>query len=297
MWFKNIIAYRLANAASMSAESLAETLASRPLKPCGNQDRVSRGFVNCDDHGLVHAAEGHLLFTMGVEQKLLPGAIVTRYAKKRIAEIEKRQGYKVGRKEAKSIKEAVFEELLPKALVASNSLNAWIDTQLGLLLIDTSSAAKAEELVELLIKTNDELQITPLTTQSSPVTAMTDWLSSGNGPLHFTIDRDLELRASGDSNAAIRYANHALEGNDVQEHISAGKRATRLGMTWNDRISFVLDEQMHLKKLQFLDIIKDEAAITADTADEMFELDFMLMSGEASQMMSGLIAALGGLGK
>lgn len=35
--------------------------------------------------------------------------------------------------------------------------------------------------------------------------------------------------------ATIRYANHELEGEEILKHIAAGKRVTRLGLTWNDR--------------------------------------------------------------
>ena len=92
----------------------------------------------------------------------------------------------------------------------------------------------------------------------------------------------------------MRYANHALEGEEILAHIAAGKRATRLGMTWNDRISFVLTEQLQIKRLEFLDIIKEESNTLADTADEMFELDFTLMTGELAKMLNDLTAALGG---
>ena len=35
--------------------------------------------------------------------------------------------------------------------------------------------------------------------------------------------------------------------------------ATRLGLTWNDRISFVLTEKLLIKRVEFLDIDKDSA--------------------------------------
>ena len=67
-----------------------------------------------------------------------------------------------------------------------------------------------------------------------------------------------------------------------------------MGLTWNDRISFVLTEQLQIKRLEFLDIIKEESTTLADTADEMFELDFTLMTGELANMLADLTEALGG---
>ena len=92
----------------------------------------------------------------------------------------------------------------------------------------------------------------------------------------------------------MRYVRHDLEGDEIRAHIAAGKTATWLGMTWNDRISFVLTEQLQIKRLDFLDIIKEQAETQAESADEMFDLDFALMTGELARMLADLVDALGG---
>lgn len=294
MWFKNIFIFRVAPDNTISTETLNEKLALRPLLACSGLDKQSRGWVPCHGDKLVHSANRQMLFALGVEQKLLPTTIVNRFAKERVADIEAQQGYKVGRKEMKELKEAITEELLPRAFAIQRSTYAWLDTVNGYLVIDAASSAKTEELLTLLNKTVEDLPFKPLHTSISPVTAMTDWLASNHAPVGFTIDRELELRTTGESKATIRYANHALEGDEILRHIAAGKRVTRLGLTWNDRISFVLTEQMQIKRIEFLDIIKEESTKIADDADELFELDFTLMTGELAKMLADLTAALGG---
>lgn len=295
MWFKNIFIYRLPEGCTITGDALQEKLALKPLMSCSGLDKQSRGWVSCrGDDRLVHTSGSHILFAMGVEQKLLPATIINRFTKERVTDIEAQQGYKVGRKELKDIKEAITEELLPRAFAILRTTYAWIDTANGRLIIDAASPARAEELLEFLNKTLDELQVRPLHTELSPVAAMTDWLAGEDAPSGFTIDRELELRATGENRATVRYANHALEGEEILAHIAAGKRATRLGLTWNDRVSFVLTEQMQIKRLDFLDIIKEESSAMADTAEEMFELDFTLMTGELSNMLTDLTDALGG---
>jgi recombination associated protein RdgC len=295
MWFKNIFIYRLPADCAITADTLQEKLALKPLQPCSGLDKQSRGWISCrGDDRLVHTANGQILFALGVEQKLLPASIINRFAKERVADIEAQQGYKVGRRELKDIKEAVTEELLPKAFALLRTTYAWLDPVNGRLIIDAASIARAEELLEFLNKTLTDLPVKPLHTELSPVAAMTDWLAGENAPAGFTIDRELELRATGESRATVRYANHALEGEEILAHIAAGKRATRLGLTWNSRISFVLTEQLQIKRLDFLDIIKEESTALADSADEMFDLDFTLMSGELNRMLTDLTEALGG---
>jgi len=295
MWFKNIFIYRLPSDCTITAATLQEKLALKPLQPCSGLDKQSRGWVSCrGDDRLVHVANQQILFALGVEQKLLPATIINRFVKERIADIEAQQGYKVGRKEKKDIKEAVTEELLPRAFAMQRATFAWIDPVNGRLIIEAASSAKADELLEQLGKTVDDLPVKLLHTELSPVAAMTNWLAGENAPAGFTIDRELELRATGESKATVRYANHALEGEEILAHIAAGKRATRLGLTWNDRISFVLTEQLQIKRLEFLDIIKEESTTLADNADEMFDLDFTLMTGELARMLADLTEALGG---
>lgn len=298
MFFKNVFVFRLRDACAITAATLQEKLAGKPLQACAGLDKQRRGWVSCrGDDRLVHAAGNNILFAMGTEQKLLPASVINRFTKERVSDIEAQQGCKVGRKELKSIKEAITEELLPRAFAIQHVVYAWLDLDNGRLVIDTPSVTKAEELLELLNKTLDDLPVIPLRTELSPVAAMTDWLAGNETPAGFTgftIDRDLELSATGEGKTTVRYANHALEGEEILAHIAAGKRSTRLGITWADRVSFVLTEQMQVRRIQFLDIIKEEAATQADTADELFEIDFVLMTGELSRLLDDLTEALGG---
>ncbi|HEY0841933.1 recombination-associated protein RdgC [Methylotenera sp.] len=294
MWFKNTFIYRLATDSTITHDQLLEKLSLKPLLPCSGLDKQSRGWVACYGDKLVHHANNQLLFALGVEQKLLPATIINRFLKERVTEIEAQQGYKVGRKEKKELKEAVTEELLPRAFALQRTTYAWLDPVNGYLVIDAASSSKAEELLEFFNKSIEGVPFKQLHTNVSAVSAMTDWLASGNAPSGFTIDRELELRAAGESKATIRYANHALEGDEILKHIAAGKRVTRLGMTWNDRISFVLTEQMQIKRLEFLDIIKEDSTTLAEDADEIFALDFTLMTGELAKMLVDLTNALGG---
>jgi recombination associated protein RdgC len=295
MWFKNIFIYRLPPDCKITAASLQEKLALKPLMPCSGLDKQSRGWISCrGDDRLVHVANKQILFALGVEQKLLPATIINRFAKERAADMEAQQGYKLGRKALKDLKQAITDELLPRAFALQRTTYAWLDLANGRMIIEAASSAKAEELLEQLGKTVDNFPVQLLQTQLSPVAAMTDWLAAESAPAGFTIDRELELRSSDENKATVRYANHVLEGKEILGHISAGKRVTRLGMTWNDRISFVLNEHLQIKRIDFLDIIKEESSKVADNEDEMFELDFTLMTGELAKMLAALTEALGG---
>ena len=63
-------------------------------------------------------------------------------------------------------------------------------------------------------------------------------------------------------------------------------------MTWRDKISFTLTENMQLKRIAPLDFIKDQ--IDASEADDVFDTDFAIMTGELPQLLGDLMATLGG---
>ncbi|MRD73984.1 recombination-associated protein RdgC [Rhodocyclus tenuis] len=293
MWFKNLQIFRLSTDAPLSAAVVAEQLAQRPLNACSALDAQSFGFTPPRDGGdLVHVVNGQWLLALGVEQKLLPGSVVTQFAKDRAREIAENEGRKVGRKEMRELKERITEELLPRAFVRRRTTFAWIDPKNGWLVVDASAPAKAEEFLEALHKTLEALPVKPLRLARSPVAAMTGWVAGNEAPAGFSIDQDLELRSP--EKATVRYARHSLDGDEIRAHIANGKTVTRLGMTWNDRISFQFGESGAIKRLAFLDVLKDENETDAANDDERFDLDFALMSGELARLLDDVIEAVGG---
>lgn len=295
MWFRNLRIYRLAADGLADAASLNDLLAAHPLKRCGGFDMVSRGWVYPRLEGeFVHAVNRQWLLALGVEQKLLPTTVVRQEALERAAKIEAEQNRKVGRKELRDLRDQVTDELLPKAFTRRRTTWGWIDPVGRWLAIDAGSDARADEFLDSLAPLLDGEPLRPLQTQVAPGSAMTAWLAEASAPAGFTIDRDLELKSSTGGESAIRYVRHDLEGKEIPAHIGAGKIVTRLGLTWNDKISFVLTDKLQVKRLAFLDILKEAAEQSAQDADEQFDVDFALMAGELAQMFGDLVAALGG---
>lgn len=295
MWFRNLRLYRLSADWVRDPEQFEALLAKHPLARCGSFDMVSRGWVFPKDAGFVHRVNGQWLLALGVEQKLLPASVIRQEAQERAARIESEQGRKVGRKELRDLRDAVTEELMPKAFTRRRTTWAWVDPVNGWLAVDAGSDAKADEFIEVLLGSVGEVRLRPLNTQLSPSSAMTEWLAGNDAPAGFSIDDDLELRSAVSGQSAIRYVRHSLDG--IAEHLARGEIATKLGMTWNDRISFVLTDKLQLKRLAFLDILQEQAEQSAEDADQQFDVDFALMAGELARLFQDLVIALGGEAK
>lgn len=293
MWFKNIQLFRLPTFDEAALETFEATLARAALHPCAPSDPRRLGWMPpLSDGAFVHAVNRQWLIALGIEEKLLPAAVVRQMANERAQTIEASEGRRVGRKELRDLRELLAAELLPRAFACRRTTFAWIDPLHGWLVIDAGSQPKAEELVEHLLKTVDGFSVELPTPTRTPASAMTAWMAAGEAPAGFTIDQDIELRSP--ENALVRYTRHSLEGKEIGQHIAEGKIVTRLGMTWNDRISFILDEKLRIKRLSFLDILKEENDGLADNEAERFDLDFTLMAGELARLFDDLLAALGG---
>ncbi len=163
-------------------------------------------------------------------------------------------------------------------------------------MLDTGTQARADEVITALVKAIDGLVLQQLDTQTSPAAAMAEWLSTQEAPRGFSIDRECELKAADESKAVVRYTRHALDTDEVRAHIAMGKMPTRLAMTWNDRVSFVLTEALQIKKLAFLDVVMEgaPASPTGDAKDSSFDTDAAIATGELSGLIPDLLEALGG---
>lgn len=123
---------------------------------------------------------------------------------------------------------------------------------------------------------------------------MAHWLATQEPPVGFSIDRECELKSADEAKAVVRYARHPLDIEEVQAHIAAGKLPTKLALTWDDRVSFVLTEKLAVKRLAFLDLLREEAEQHAETAADQFDADFAIMTGELSRFLPALVEVLGG---
>ncbi|UCV13791.1 recombination-associated protein RdgC [Quatrionicoccus australiensis] len=299
MWFRNLQIYRLPSPWAMSLEVLEQQLTRGPFVACPSNQPSSRGWVSPRrDGALVFSLGRQWMIALSVEQRLLPASVVNEEVRKRAEAIEVQQDFAVGRKQLKELRERVTEELMPRAFTRRRTTFVWIDPQNGWFCVDAASPAKAEEVIEHLRHCLDDFPLTMLHTKLSPQTAMADWLAGSEAPAGFTIDRECELKAASEEKSAVRYVHHPLDGKEIEgevkAHLASGKLPTKLALTWDDRISFVLGEKLEIKRLAFLDLLKEEAEKSAERADEQFDADFALMTGELARFLPQLIQVLGG---
>ncbi|WPB57027.1 recombination-associated protein RdgC [Xylophilus sp. GOD-11R] len=291
--FKNVIVYRIAPQEGDALLKLEAGLDKARFAPCGASQERSAGWVEPrgEAHApLVESIGGQWIMKFMVEAKVVPGTVVRRKLEERIAQIEKETGRKPGRKESKELKEDVLLQLLPMAFTRQGATPVWVDPEAGWLVVGSSAQARADEVVTALVDALPGVTVVPLYTQQSAQSAMSDWLISQDPPEGFSIDRECELKASDDSKAVVRYARHPLDIEEIKGHIEQGKLPTRLALTWQDRVSFVLTEGMLIKKITFLEGVFEGGTQKEDG----FDADAAISTGELGQLVPDLLEALGG---
>ncbi|MFT0531634.1 recombination-associated protein RdgC [Castellaniella hirudinis] len=296
MWFKNLKLYRLAPKAKLTVTDLEAALNLLAFRPGSSQDNQVSGWMPPrDDSGLVYAQNGQILLRLHVEKKLLPASVVNQASKARAIQIEEQQGYKPGRKQMKEIKEQMTMELLPRAFVIVHDTRVWIDTINRWVAIDAAATASSDEVLGMLARTLAPFPIVPLHVEVAPARAMTQWLCENEAPAGFTIDQNAELCSTGESKATVRYLNQTINQKEAVYRIREGKQCTRLALTWNDRVSFVLTDNLDIKRVAPLDVLKEHQDAQAANEAEQFDSDFTLMTGELAHLLGDLVAALGGI--
>lgn len=289
--FKKATIYSMSG--MLGAIGIDQALEAMPFKECGPTEGRSIGFVppRGEKYGaMLETIGGHWIAKLMIESKTVPGSILMRKVDDLALHIEQIGMRKPGKKERKELLGDALLELLPMAFAKQTCMLVWIDPTARLLVLDTASPARADEVVKLLIQAIPGLVLSPLETKLFPAAAMSEWLLNGDSPEDFTIDRECELKSCGEDKATVRYAKHALDIEEVRHHIETGKFPTKLAMTWKSRVSLVLTEKLTIKNILFLDIAMDAAA---DFSDH-FDADAAISTGELSRMLTALFKVLGG---
>ena len=295
--FKNLIVFRIAPDWSAVPSDVEASLAAAAFIECGPSQALSAGWTGPRGvaHGpLLEIVAGHWLMKLQVEQKVLPAAVVKRRVEAMVRQVEQATGRKPGKKQTRELKDEATLALLPLAFTKQTAMNVWLNPAERLLMVDASSAARADDVVTQLVKALEGVSFTLLQTAESATAVMSAWLLGGEPPAALSVDRECELKSADEMKSAVRYSRHALDIDEVRAHITAGKVPTKLALTWQGRVSFVLTEAMQLKKIAFLDGVFEGRGSARASQDDAFDADAALATGELARLIVDLIDALGG---
>lgn len=298
MWFKNLRLYRLTNTLALTPEQLGIKLLATAFQPCPRMQESSFGWAPpLGRYGseLIHVVNGVILLCARREQKILPAGVIRALAQEKIEALQDERQRKASKRERQMIRDDIMQELLPRALSRQSQLLACIFPQQNLLIVDSSSRTQAEELLALLRQSLGSLSVVPVAVQQSPAAIMTRWLEQQAVPPGFALGQECVLRDKAEQAAVVRCRNMELTSSEIEAHLQAGKQVTSLALQWAESFSFVLEDDLAIKRLRFTDIVKEQAA--AFETEEMaarLDNDFAIMSLELARFVPVLLEQLGG---
>jgi recombination associated protein RdgC len=301
MWFKNLSIFRLTEAFTLSPAELEQKLEALAFHPCGPHQEFTFGWTSPlgkSNQQLVHSTNGFMMLCLKKEERLLPASVINEISQEKTLEIEQQQARKLSKKERTEIKDEILFDLLPKAFTFSRKIYAYIDPNGGWLIVDAASAKIAEDLLSMLRKSLTSLPAVLLNTLDKPATIMTEWLIHSKAPDDIFIEDECELRSPEEQGGIGRCKRHDLALPEIKNHLDTGKEVIKLAVSWADRISFIVDENLAIKRLRFLDLIQDQVTdIEANDEAAQFDVDFSIMSAELANFIPRLLELFGGENK
>lgn len=266
------------------------------LRPVGPLEMASRGFISPfgieEQEVLSHSTGAFLWLTVGGEEKILPGAVVNNELAKKIAEIEEREGRRPGGRERKRMKDDLLHELLPKAFVKASRTDVFLDTQRGIAFVDSSSRRTGENVMSDIRGLLGSFPAMPLNAEVAPRSVLTGWIAGEALPPGLSLGEEAELKDPCAGGAVAKVQHQELASDEISKHLDAGKQVTKLALVLEDSVSFVLGDDLVVRKLKFLDGALDRLD-DSDTDGRRAELDarFALQAGELGRLFDTLAAA------
>ncbi len=295
-WFTNVRAYRVTGLLPLY-EPLVEAMEGRYFKACAKSQAVSMGWVEPmgeQSEHLAYVGDGGVLLCMRREEKVLPAAVVRDELVNCVANIEDTEGRKVYRKELLTLKDEIVQSMLPQAFTRSTYVHAYIDPGSGWMFIDTASATRAEELLNLLRECVGSFPVLLPQVNNAPAASMTAWLVHHSVPDDIELGQDCVLREPGEAGGVVRCRGVDMMSEEVQGHLEAGKQVERLAIAWDERLALVLSDDLVMRRLRFSDELLHSSDNSEDEAETIMGTDFKLMTSAITGLMVRIVALFGG---
>lgn len=240
------------------ATNMTTELEKLPFVELAPTDFCGAGFVEPIEHeGLALSFNGGYAFALRYDEKIIPGSVVTAETKKRAAELEEQQGFKVGCKQLRELKEFTYATLLPRALTRSRIVTCFYLTAHRLLIVPTTSESLANRVTNQLVKAMGAKKATTIyvsTAKGSLTNRLTEYLGGQVDAFDgFSVGSKVKL-------VGLSGEKFALELNDglhrrpegMNEAIISGSQVTEIELV-ADGVVFRLTSKFRLKGVHFPD--------------------------------------------
>jgi recombination associated protein RdgC len=291
--FKNLFIYRLSADISGPGDSINE----RPARDPGALETATQGwgFVSPKSDSRMHNISGCSILCHERREKILPAQVVTDAVSERVDQIESAESRNISRSEKMAIKDQVLTEMLPKAFKRIQKTMVLIDHAKKLLIVDTQSPKRADDVTMLLRDTIGSLPLLLIKVAGSPNQVLTRLFQSGSEDEAWGVGSDTVLMDPARDKGAIRIKSLDQTQDEIRSHLGAGRLVQEIELTFNERLNVLLSDDIRIKRIKYLDLIQDAIEESdAENDQERFDADMMIMIDEIRAIVPAVFLLFGG---
>jgi recombination associated protein RdgC len=291
MWFKQAQLFQLNDAFRYTPTALIEQLEELEFQECLPSMPYGAGWVSpVDDEGapLIQTMNDYIMICLQIEEKILPSIVIRQELAKKIKQIEASEDRKVSPKEKYALKDEITATLLPRAFSKLTRVYTYIDTKNRWLVLGTANAKKTEQFLSAFKKTfGDNIGAFQIKKLSA---IMTSWLKHQNHSSSFSIEKSCVLQDANHESRVIRCKEQDLFESPIQSLIKDGCEIKQLALNWQDRIDFILLDDLSVQSIKFGDeIIEQVKEMEAGTKQQQFNADFLIMTETLDSLFKDLL--------
>ncbi|MDF3054234.1 MAG: rdgC [Gammaproteobacteria bacterium] len=294
MWFKNLQIFSIKSKV-LDQEALNEQLMPLVFTSCLPTFLSSEGWVSplLEDGGpLSYELNACIILCLQIEEKILPASVIKKEVEIKAKELAAVRGRKVSQKEMYTLKEEMKHTLLPKAFTKLSHLYAYIDKKNQTLIVNTTSPKKAQRFITFLKKSWQDLAIESLLDKKISQ-RLTRWLIHNEHSPSFGIEKSCVLIDPQNEMRLIRCQQQNLSEEGVQMLAKNGCEVKQMGLSWQDKVKFVLVDDFSIRSIKLDDILLDEAKdMEPETKAQKFAADCVIMTETLRQMIEELHEAV-----
>lgn len=167
MNFKNAYIFAFTKPFTTTQEELTNALGDHTFTPCASTELSHYGWTNALGDSLTHESGGNILICARKEEKILPAPVIKAEIKECIDIFTAEMGHKPSKSQVGNIKDNITLQLLPRAFSRITDTHAYINAKENIIVINSASRGKAEDLLALLRKSLGTLPVTSVSCEKS----------------------------------------------------------------------------------------------------------------------------------
>lgn len=287
--FKSALIYTFTEGHQAPAPADIESaLAAFECPSLMSQEVTKSGFNRLHNNNFTFQIDGLTMFSVLTRSKDIPASVLAAEIRRRREDFERNSGRWPSTNEKAVIKEEAIEQLLPRTFTSEKYTRALVDHANNLIIVDTSSASRAEDVLALMRKAFGTLPVRSWFPDCDPRYVITDWLNKQALPDGFTWGCSVALDSRNQGEAKLK--DISMDSDEVKIHLQHARMVSKIALLF-DGVEFSLADWMQITGIKPGDTYK--AQLDGQDADEMMAAELTLFGGWLVKLKTAIDAAMG----